>query len=978
MARPYATWEFGNYQGVYDGEKYGSIEQFDMQARVDSVGIDRVIDQSCFYTPTDTGSFTIPNVEKVLSPFIRDEEQYNNWYGFFYGSIEFTGADNYTAVSAKYSHIDDYIIKNVSAKNNVNITLNTNGLVSIRYDILIKTYGVFYYGFSATVSFFVAENLAPLPRWNAKTVINRLLVKAETLRKSQTPRFHLNAEQAEEFEKIEMPELHLTNSTLREALQTVGSYIHGEPRLNGTEISYDMYGGSERTAVDFSKYFSKSFQQSIDSALTSIDSTVDNLVSTIGYAKGVMVEPYSGGYKTVRTETLYARIQDDNMIIATTYPINRIIKLESGTIGGKYGGTDLTPYVFEASEYTRLSSYSSLYPTSRAYAIYYTQGEKNIKGLNFKQQDPITPAFKNYAILNILRAATGDNNLETGYTNLAFRVTYESVSSARVKQSKQYIADFNRVSEIAYNQGQNLIESSYYGEHLKGVVARLGNVDKVLTLYQRGAAVVPKVGTLYDDDYYISAVAVEYQPYFTKISCALSKDFNRYSDYVGINSTKRFYEISERQAYDSFINYRDYVVIGDAVTADTGETKTLLQNISGVRSAFDTTPRTGVSCVVARGLARSNNGTIDNKELVTAAVTAASVKFTKHDVTGVQSIGDDEAITIEGSLTYYDKDTQSRETVERIITNKTLPYTLSRADLQQTFESFDITKVIRADGKTTSACTVETLSDLNEVILPVQAFAMGNAVVFTFKYQDNYSAGENATYKQGGTDGKSVSGFYQNSVPYKDYYGNMEYLTLNYYQSATKPIVDEDSESPDHWQNDIGIALPDTTLPAGDGSKISGVGLFLSTGDDPLWLQVGSTEVPTITYQIELVTNRRGLIIGSALAGNFKLIGQSDDVHVKNVYVLPYRINKFAMKLDPNNLNALQNCGQVEFKGGQGTTRDYLKAKTYTGTTTGQSWAIIDSITGDILLAENKEISTNESVFGSNIWFTLVHDILKR
>lgn len=974
MANSEADWSFGEYRGIYD-KKSGALVQFDMNKRVEVLGVNNVLDLSFIRSPFSIGANEVPSVELLFKPFSDSFKQYNQEISFYYGKTndEVVGATN-TSVTANNN--GNVIIDGKSAKNSISISVPEQGILEIRYDVLFVESGYSYVeGFSATATVAVWSNALPLPRWNAKTVINRLLVKAETLRKSQTPRFHLNAEQAEEFEKIEMPELHLTNSTLREALQTVGSYIHGEPRLNGAEISYDMYGGSERTAVDFSKYFAKSYQQSIDSALTSIDSTVDNLVSTIGYAKGVMVEPYSGGYKTVRTETLYARIQDDNMIIATTYPINRIIKLESGTIGGKYGGTDLTPYVFEASEYTRLSSYSSLYPTSRAYAIYYTQGEKNIKGLNFKQQDPITPAFKNYAILNILRAATGDNNLETGYTNLAFRVTYESVSSARVKQSKQYIADFNRVSEIAYNQGQNLIESSYYGEHLKGVVARLGNVDKVLTLYQRGAAVVPKVGTLYDDDYYISAVAVEYQPYFTKISCALSKDFNRYSDYVGINSTKRFYEISERQAYDSFINYRDYVVIGDAVTADTGETKTLLQNISGVRSAFDTTPRTGVSCVVARGLARSNNGTIDNKELVTAAVTAASVKFTKHEVTGVQSIGDDEAITIEGSLTYYDKDTQSRETVERTITNKTLPYTLSRADLQQTFESFDITKVIRADGKTTSACTVETLSDLNEVILPVQALAMGNAVVFTFKYQDNYSAGDNATWKQSGSD---VSGFYQNSVPYKDYYGNMEYLTLNYYQSATKPIVDENSESPDHWQNDIGIALPDTTLPAGDGSKISGVGLFLSTGDDPLWLQVGSTEVPTITYQIELVTNRRGLIIGSALAGNFKLIGQSDDVHVKNVYVLPYRINKFAMKLDPNNLNALQNCGQVEFKGGQGTTRDYLKAKTYTGTTTGKSWAIIDSITGDILLAENKEISTNESVFGSNIWFTLVHDILKR
>ena len=863
MAGP-VTWSFGRYSGPFsDTWGFNPVPDYENKTQND-------VEQSFFTNPLNPGAVTIPSAQNLFAPFVDSVVDDNQKPIFVDGSIVNINGKVYDALS---DHIIDI----------------QPGEVSLRYDVVwrnkIDDGAAQTEGFSASTSFIVLPNYPPLPRWNAKTVINRLLVKAETLRKSQTPRFHLNAEQAEEFEKIEMPELHLTNSTLREALQTVGSYIHGEPRLSGSEISYDMYGGSERTAVDFSKYFSKSFQQSIDSALTSIDSTVDNLGSTIGYAKGVMVEPYSGGYKTVRTETLYARIQDDNMIIATTYPINRIIKLESGSVGGKYGGTDITPYVFEASEYTRLSSYSSLYPASRAYAIYYTQGEKNIKGLNFKQTDAISPAFKNYAILNILRAATGDNSLEANYTTLAFRITYESVSSARVKQSKQYIADFNRVSEIAYNQGQNLIESSYYGEHLKGVVARLGNVDKVITLYQRGTPDIPKTGTLYDDEYYISAVAVEYQPYFTKISCALSKDFNRYSDYVGINSTKRFYEISERQAYDSFINYRDYVIIGAAVATDSTEPKALLPNLNGIKNAFKKdVPRSGVMCVVARGQAKDTDGNI---------------------------------------------------------------------------------------------------SDLNEVILPVQAFAMGNAVVFTFKYQDNYSAGDNATFQQGGTGGNSVSGFYQNSVPYKDYYGNMEYLTLKYYRSATTPAVDVDSESPDHWQNDIGITLPDTTLPAGDGSKIGGADLLLTTGEDPLWLQIGSTEVPTITYQIELVTNRRGLIIGSALAGNLKLIGQGADGHEKNLYVLPYRINKFAMKLNPDNLNALQNCGAVEFYGdtqsGAGWgTKDYLKHKIYTGSETGQSWAIIDAVTGEVLLAENREIRTNESVFGENLWFTLVHDVIKR
>ena len=509
MAGP-VTWSFGRYSGPFsDTWGFNPVPDYEDKTQND-------VEQSFFTNPLNPGAVTIPSAQKLFAPFVDSVVDENQKPIFVDGSIVNINGKVYDALS-------DHII-DIQA-----------GEVSLRYDVVWrnKIYGVAQTeGFSSSTSFIVLPNYPPLPRWNAKTVINRLLVKAETLRKSQTPRFHLNAEQAEEFEKIEMPELHLTNSTLREALQTVGSYIHGEPRLNGAEISYDMYGGSERTAVDFSKYFSKSFQQSIDSALTSIDSTVDNLVSTIGYAKGVMVEPYSGGYKTVRTETLYARIQDDNMIIATTYPINRIIKLESGSVGGKYGGTDITPYVFEASEYTRLSSYSSLYSASRAYAIYYTQGEKNIKGLNFKQTDAISPAFKNYAILNILRAATGDNSLEANYTTLAFRITYESVSSARVKQSKQYITDFNRVSEIAYNQGQNLIESSYYGEHLKGVVARLGNVDKVITLYQRGTPDIPKTGTLYDDEYYISAGAVEYQQYFTKISCSLLKDFNQYSDYV--------------------------------------------------------------------------------------------------------------------------------------------------------------------------------------------------------------------------------------------------------------------------------------------------------------------------------------------------------------------------------------------------------------------------------------------------------------
>lgn len=50
--------------------------------------------------------------------------------------------------------------------------------------------------FTATYTIQVVSNVDPLPKWNARTVIERALAIAETIREGDTPRFTLNAEQA--------------------------------------------------------------------------------------------------------------------------------------------------------------------------------------------------------------------------------------------------------------------------------------------------------------------------------------------------------------------------------------------------------------------------------------------------------------------------------------------------------------------------------------------------------------------------------------------------------------------------------------------------------------------------------------------------------------------------------------------------------------------------------------------------------------
>ena len=703
-----------------------------------------------------------------------------------------------------------------------------------------------------TYDILVVTNYAPLPRWTAKGVIERLLLKAETLAEGEKPRFHLNAEQAEQFDKIEMPEVHFTNCTLREALQTVGSVVHGEPRLRGNEIIFDMYGSTERSGVSVRTYGGKTYSQTIEGAVTAVDSTVDNLVSTIGYAKGVTVDPYAGGYKTVRTETLYARIQDDNMLIQVSNGINRVIKLEA-SFAGKFTDVDITPYVFEESEYARMSAYTELYPSSRVYALYYTTGGTTIRGLNYKIPKATSEAPGDYAIVRILKAETGNNSLNLEpYPLLAFRVTYESITSARVKQSKQYTRS-PLPTEIAYNQGQNLIESGYYGENLKGVVARLGNVDKVITIIKRGLPKIPKVGTLYDDDYYISAVAVEVMPYYTKITLALSKDFNRYSDFVGVNSQRRFFEVSEKQAYDSFINYRDYVVIGDK------------QNVTRVAD-------------------------VSAEEIVKI--------FNPSDGTAVSYV----------QATSFEKDN----------------------------------------------------TEIAQVVLPVKALPLGNSAVFTFKYQDNYSAGDQAVYQGSG----EITGYFQQGTQYKNFYGYIDNLSLGYYDKGLTPSSVDD-------QNNVALSLPEKY---GSGRVKLPIGENLKFTLPHLQVSIGPTEIPTFTYQIDFVSNRKDIVIGSGLARNLPLIAGAQTNNSAKLYVLPSRLNKFAQKVDLTNARLIHDYAN----GGVTASSRMATFNAQISPVSGQAWVMADS-DGNVLIGENKAISgDNTTDILGGLRMTLTHDIFRR
>lgn len=777
--------------------------------------------------------------------------------------ISITEPNNSISIRTEYSF---YIKKDYDT----NLLLKDLGVYHIRYEGIYDwttQSGTFARRYSISYYISVVENRLPLKKWTITDVIKRILDIAEPLRKGEKPRFVLNAAQAEQFDKVTAPQLTITKKTLRESLQQVGAVIHGEPRLtvkkdeNGYyyEVSYDMFAGTSRSGIYSVPYVKKNASQVVNSFASCLDTNAENLVNQLDKFGGVIIEPYQRGAKTVRCEEQYVRITDENMIISTQFPVYDVSKLEYRHTDGVF--YDITPWLFERSIYdTQLSSYEAQYPYSKAYGIYFSQGSKNIGGLNFKPDRALFDAFNNYAIVNIIRRATGDEKFgdEFGenYPTLAFRVTYTPIYNARIGQTKSNYKETGRAASLIYNQSSNIIEAKYYGENLKGLISRLGTVEISLTYHITRLGQIPKAGQMFDDDYYISAVSVEFLPTVIKCTIGLSKDFNRLSQYIGIDSQNRYSEVSQTQAVERNTLWKEYVAIGDAETADE-------------------------DCLISRYMMRSISSVFTN-------------------------------------------------TVESRLSN------------------------VVAWGQSANGTNIATA-----VSLPVISTAYGNSIAFSWSYKDNYSAGEKSVFKE---NDKGVSGYWQNDVPYCDYYGK-----IYYYQFDLRvPTV---SHSDPFNLPQYGRDIP-----------TSGSGYVTTIGKTPYLLRKDNREILQCNFQIDFVTNRSSLIIGSGLAEYCPAVrGKTENYSVK-LYVLDKPLDKYVDSIIGEGITDLSSYPSVNITVENLLESGYNSFKVTAGNfpADGKSWAIITDIESESVEVEDDsgEPSTQTEYSGGKVLLAQNADIV--
>ena len=505
-------------------------------------------------------------------------------------------------------------------KTNYTVNLDMEGeyIISFRLDYYFKSsYHVIIECFGA-LCVGSTEKLQPYTLSNA---MDRLLSVTPLRQKDGTNKYTFEC--SEGYSTEEAPEFSFTDNTLFEACLQVAQYKQSFPFLYKNQISFrPLWNGKTLKESSLPPAVRILRNSSIDQYCTNLDCTVENMVCINDVNVGTVIEPYAGGYISTRSSA-GSEISETTAMIPTQSDIYQSLSLMMGETNGETVG-DLKAYVYEQSDYDSLSDTSSAYPNSKGYALKYTRMGRNYTELahRIKENDKISEFFSRPALANIVRAKTGGDvgenlksyiqdllakvsgnqlvfNRGASFADLLFQPSYTPVVNARVKQYKEYTGDFHHESTLCYNQNAELVDSELFGEHIKGMIQKLGNHTEVRVCEYARIDDVPKVGTIVNIDgremsVYDTAMTI-YETHVVVTLCLV--EYAELSQYIGVKNKIKDSDISQDKCYNRFINFEEFLIFThdeNAVGTGISITPEALLELMRFRSASPLTCAEGI------------------------------------------------------------------------------------------------------------------------------------------------------------------------------------------------------------------------------------------------------------------------------------------------------------------------------------------------------------------------------------------------
>lgn len=365
------------------------------------------------------------------------------------------------------------------------------------------------------------------------------------------------------------PELAFVDKSLFEILIQIGNIVGGFPKIKWDEkvgkyfLTWRMWNTNVKDHKD-ENVVTLSRHSTIEGHTNVLVSNLENLQNMSLEGENTVVEPCNDGFMPVSVEDYTTEITDEATGWTVSKPIAQILEMTfyharrgiSKTV--TYTDADTDRIFMEYDEWLTLPTYQwGLVGSrwSREGVLWYKRGEKRIHNLaaSGSLETSPSPIARIVKELNV-NFPPGVSSAEP--RSLRARITYIPYQETKYKA---YKPNAEKPLMKTYNQEEKVVSPAAIAGNMQGTVERAEGVyKKVQKVFDRGAELY-KIGEKLNGDI---IVAADYEYGQKKIMAIYeTASFNRRSQYVGIDSKIRTWNIPNDNIQDRVLHYTELMEV---------------------------------------------------------------------------------------------------------------------------------------------------------------------------------------------------------------------------------------------------------------------------------------------------------------------------------------------------------------------------------------------------------------------------------
>ena len=378
---------------------------------------------------------------------------------------------------------------------------------------------------------------------------------------------------------VEVPDLYLTGRTMKEAFVEIFKLqgIDGYPRLtrdiNGNFIlDADFY--NELIALvdkDSDNYFNQEIQNSSKYA-SSLNLTATNMIYSFNKNTSFVVEPSLTGWLSVRSDS--GMLNTDDAFVETNEEIDESVKWEANisyisaeSPGGQTDTFDISDHVLEEEVRNNLDPLAITNEPAQDNTISYKLGQPNVNNLYEVFEEGliinIKPAIERlYAA--VVTKATGDTfvaipNVVLEPDAIEIRAHYTAKINAIQEIDRIDLTDTSTTSTLIIGQGDSFIASDRLLDATLSKANRLGSRDiNTKSFGITDIADIFAVGSFTSNGFILTGVERVAYPEHFEVLYQWTKDYQKVSDFIGLNSEPKLYEVQSTLVRNEL--YKEYII----------------------------------------------------------------------------------------------------------------------------------------------------------------------------------------------------------------------------------------------------------------------------------------------------------------------------------------------------------------------------------------------------------------------------------